>query len=169
MSVMRAFAVSALGLGLAASNIVLFAGAAGAQQPAQHDQHKGKPAPRNAAPAARPSPQIARPAQQVARPAPQAARPATRFVGPPVHQTPPPVRYAAPAPRQHHEAPHRHWNGRRWGYGAAAAGFVILGSAFVASRRSDLRACANDFETFDWDTGTIINEDGERELCPYLQ
>jgi hypothetical protein len=167
MSVKRTLAVSALTLGLVASNVILFAGSASAQQPPVHTQRGGKPA----AQAAKPAPQAARPAPHVARPAPQIARPAPQRWAPPVarHVAPPPVRYAAPTPRQHQEGPRRHWGGRGWGYGAAAAGVVILGSAFVSSRRSDMRACANDFESFDWDTGTIVNEDGDRELCPYLQ
>ena len=35
--------------------------------------------------------------------------------------------------------------------------------------RSSAQACADRFESFDWDTGTIINQYGETEVCPYLE
>jgi BA14K-like protein len=46
---------------------------------------------------------------------------------------------------------------------------VIVGSRFSRASRSDLQRCADRFDSFDWDTGTIENEDGEREICPYLE
>ena len=169
MSIKRKFAVSAVAAGVLASNLVMFAGVASAQQPdpkhRQHGAQPAKPAPqvRTVAPQARTSvpnaPRVSRQPQSH----PQWVRPAPR------HIAPPPVRYAAPAPRSHHEGPRRGWGWRPWGYGAAAAGAIIVGSALVRSRPSDSEACANDFESFDWDSGTIVNSDGDQQVCPYLE
>lgn len=82
-----------------------------------------------------------------------------------------PYRYATPA---HRPPPVRHEGGRRrhWGWApgvAIGAGALIIGSAAYAEhRQSVFDKCAARFESFDWEDGTIVNEDGERELCPYL-
>lgn len=170
MSIKRKFAVSALAAGMLASNLVMFAGAASAQQPdpkhRRHGAQAARPAPqvRPAAPQARPNvpnaPRVSRQPQSH----PQWVRPAPR------HIAPPPVRHAAPAPHREGGGGHRRGYGwRPWGYGAAAAGAIIVGSALVRSRPSDAEACANDFDSFDWDSGTIVNEDGDRQTCPYLE
>ncbi len=81
-------------------------------------------------------------------------------------------RYAAPA---HRPPPVRYdrGRGRGWGWGpgiAIGAGALILGGAAYSERhRSTFEQCAARFDSFDWDDGTIENEDGERELCPYLE
>lgn len=69
----------------------------------------------------------------------------------------------------HHTPRHRSYGWRPWGYGAAAAGAVIVGTAIARSPRTTLEACAGDFRSFDWDSGTIVNRYGETELCPYLE
>ncbi len=165
MSAKRILSGSALALGLMASNVVVFADAASAQERPQYGQHRGaKPA---AAPAAKPAARAAAPSPHFARPAhPQIRQGAPspgRYVAPPV------VRHAAPAPERHREAPRRGYGWRPWGYGAAAVGAVIVGSRFARASRSDLQRCADRYDSFDWDTGTIENEDGDREICPYLE
>jgi hypothetical protein len=189
MSFKRALAVSALSLGLVAANVAVFADAASAQerpangngtnrrnggQPATGTR-TATPAPRAVAPAS--APRTVTPSPRAVQPAPQVARPASpswrghfgsRHAAPP----PPPVRHAAPHNGHRYDPPRhrRGWGWRPWGYGAAAVGTaVIISSAVIAARPSDARACANDFEGFDWDTGTIINSDGDRVPCPYLE
>jgi len=161
MSLKRVLAVSAVAMGLMASNATLIATAATAAQQEPGRKPEGR---HHGGPAARPAPQAHRPAPPLAR----ASRP--QYTAPtPRHFAPPPVRHAAPAPRPHHDGPRRGWGWRPWGYGAAAAGAVIVGSAIIRAQPSDAEACANDFESFEWESGTIINSDGERQLCPYLE
>lgn len=163
MNMKRVVAAAAVAVGVIAMDVAAFAAVATAQE-----HHRGRPEGqrRNAAPAARP----AQPAPRMApRIAPQVARPQPRVFAPvPRHFTPPPVRHAAPVHRPSHHAPSRR-SFRPWGYGAAAAGVIILGTRLVRQRRSDAEACAADFQSFDWETGTILNADGYEVLCPYLE
>ncbi|MEQ1612841.1 MAG: hypothetical protein ABL904_08805 [Hyphomicrobiaceae bacterium] len=176
MSFKRKIGVSSVVASMLLSNLAMVANSASAQQPdSKHRPHGAQSA--RPAPLARPSSPHVRLVAPQARPsalsAPRISRqPHTmpHWVRPaPRHFAPPPVRYVAPAPRRHHDGPRRGWGWRPWGYGAAAAGAIIVGSGLVRSRPSDAEACANDFESFDWDSGTIINSDGDRELCPYLE
>jgi hypothetical protein len=61
-----------------------------------------------------------------------------------------------------------------WRSGPVVGGF-IMGGVLVASAIAQHRAtedavrnCAEDFPGFDPRTGTFVNEDGERRVCPYL-
>jgi hypothetical protein len=175
MSHQRILQVSALALGLFASNVIVLADAASAQDRPSHERGnrnggtKPTTTPRVVTPT--PAPRIATPAPRVAQP--QVARPAPShwYNRAPSHVSPPPaVRHAAPAPqyRREHE-PRRGWGWRPWAYGAAAAGAVIVGSRYANASRSSVQVCADRYESFDWETGTIENEYGERELCPYLE
>jgi hypothetical protein len=115
--------------------------------------------------------------------APPVSRPAApvvaRLPAPPVLHAPQP-RYAAPAPRPHygggeHHRHHGH-NGDRVAAGIALGiGALIVGSAIASSnarassRNTEYERCAARFEDFDWNDGTIVNRDGERVVCPYLE
>ena len=53
--------------------------------------------------------------------------------------------------------------------GAAIIGSIIAYSAYRGPNRDGVYArCDRDFADFDYDTGTFVNEDGDRETCPYL-
>ena len=60
---------------------------------------------------------------------------------------------------------------RRFGLGA---GIVIIGGLlgyelYRGSDRDDVfRRCDRNFPDFDYETGSFVNEDGDREICPYL-
>lgn len=70
--------------------------------------------------------------------------------------------------------------GRGWGRGAIGLGIAgaVIGSAIIANesyryRRygggaSARQACADRFQSFDWDSGTYMGYDGVRHVCPYL-
>ena len=71
---------------------------------------------------------------------------------------------------------------RRYGYrrnrgigtGAAILGGLLLGTIIANSARARPRysaweACARDYRSFDWDSGTIITYGGREVLCPYLR
>jgi hypothetical protein len=195
MSVQRALTVSALALGLVAGNVAVFAGSASAQErPVRGDgRPNGKPAttatPRTVTPAPRvatPGPRVIQtPAPRVATPAPRVIQtPAPRVAAPQVQRQPQPswrrpegrpvgpapsVRHAGPQHGHSGPAPRRGWGWRPWGWGAAATGAVVLGGVLARAPRSTVEACANDFEGFDWETGTIVNRYGDVELCPYLE
>jgi hypothetical protein len=169
----RIITFSALALGVLASNLVPVMSSAMAQEREGRGQRpsgrgEGRPQTAPNAPTVRPvAPRVVAPSPQVARPAPQRSwNPGQRHFTPP----PPPIRHVAPAPRHyggHHRG--RGWGWRPWAYGAAAAGAVIVGSRFANASRRDLEACDNDFRGFDYDTGTIVNKYGERQICPYLE
>ena len=61
-----------------------------------------------------------------------------------------------------------------WRSGPVVGGFIIGGtlvaSAIAQHRATEdaVRSCAEDFPGFDPRTGTFLNEDGERRVCPYL-
>ncbi len=143
--------------------------------------HRGGGQPRQAAPTpqARPTPppQAARPA-----PPPQAARPApppavfARPAPPPVMRSGPPPVFSAPPPRARYEADRRHGRDRRYDRGIAiGVGAAIIGATLGyryyrgPNRESVYDRCDRNFSEFDYDTGTFTNEDGDRELCPYLR
>jgi hypothetical protein len=168
--------------GLVAGQLV---SAASAAEPQPGDPnyrgHRGGGQPRQATPTpqARPTPppQAARPA-----PPPQAARPAppptvfTRSAPPPVARSGPPPVFSAPPPRVQYEAPRRHDRDRRYDRGIAiGVGAAIIGATLGyryyrgPNRESVYDRCDRNFPEFDYDTGTFTNEDGDREICPYLR
>ncbi len=142
MSIKRSVATAALALGVVAMNAVSFASVAEAFPGQRHG--RGAPFARHAAP---------------------------------------PVRHAAPVYR-HHAPVARHYNDRHRGVGAGVAlgvGALIIGSILASkSARAERRVivrerddeafqrCADDFRSFDWDSGTIVNRHGDRVACPYL-
>jgi hypothetical protein len=162
--------------GLAAGQLI---SVASAQQPIdQHHKGQRNGQPRQAAPQpqARPTPTPqARPtpAPQAARPAPQpqAARQAPPLVF--SRSAPPPVARSGPPPRyevgRRHERDRRYDRGIAIGVGAAIIG-ATLGYRYYRGpdRDSVYDRCDRNFPEFDYDTGTFTNEDGDRELCPYL-
>jgi hypothetical protein len=122
------------------------------------------------------------------KPAPAAVQ---RLRTPPVVVAPPAPRYVAPPARPHfggghhtrpvyrheHRPEHRgghHYGGGRvaagvaLGVGALIVGSAIASSAHASSRSSDYERCASRYDSFDWDTGTIETENGDRVVCPYL-
>ncbi len=77
------------------------------------------------------------------------------------------------------ETGERRWQGgeRRRDYRpgiAAGVAAVIIGSTLGyryyrgPDRESLYDRCDRNFPDFDYDTGTFINDDGDRQLCPYL-
>lgn len=71
--------------------------------------------------------------------------------------------------RRHH---HHHHGGR----GAAALiGGIVAGALIAGAIREgraseyDMDRCADDFRSFDPETGTIINRYGDEVVCPYLR
>ena len=63
----------------------------------------------------------------------------------------------------------RGYSGRAIGAGAVIIGSIIAYSAYRGSNRDYVYArCDRNFPDFDYETGTFINEDGNRETCPYL-
>jgi hypothetical protein len=171
----------ALAAALLAAQTLAFSAVAETAEP----EHKG----RQAAPAQRGGPPpIARPAaptnsigrftpapaqaarppqqQQVFRPAPQ----------PQVYRQAPQPSYAPPPQRPRYEADRRE-GGRRYnnrgvaiGVGAAIIG-ATLGYRYYRgpNRENVYDRCDRNFPEFDYDNGTFTNEDGDRELCPYLR
>lgn len=88
------------------------------------------------------------------------------FVGP---------RFVRPGPR-YYGGPRYYRRGPGWGTGlaigaGAVAGAILLSEAARADyRRSGAwQRCADDYVSFDWDTGTIVTYDGDVILCPYLR
>ncbi len=158
--------------GLAAGQLISVANAAGPDDQRQKGQRNGQP--RQAAPT--PQPQ-ARPT-----PPPQAARPSPPPVfsrsAPPVVSGPspgfrvaPPRQqvFSGPPPRPHHDRNRRYDRGIAIGVGAAIIG-ATLGYRYYRgpNRDSVYERCDRNFPEFDYDSGTFTNEDGDRELCPYL-
>ena len=77
----------------------------------------------------------------------------------------------------------REWRRRYWGHNhhyyrddIEPGAFIALGilGALVQSgisedqARTDMDRCAEQFRSFEWDTGLYTTYDGERRLCPYL-
>jgi hypothetical protein len=84
----------------------------------------------------------------------------------------------APPPQQRprYEAERRD-GGRRYnnrgiaiGVGAAIIGATLGYRYYRGPNRDNVYdRCDRNFSEFDYDTGTFTNEDGDRELCPYLR
>jgi hypothetical protein len=162
----------ALAAALLAAQTLAFGAVAETAEPG----HKG----RQAAPAQRGGPPpAARPAAPTNRnglftPAPaQAARPPLQ---PQVYRQAPQPSYVPPPQRPRYEAD-RHEGGRRYhnrgvaiGVGAAIIG-ATLGYRYYRgpNRESIYDRCDRNFPEFDYDNGTFTNEDGDREICPYLR
>jgi hypothetical protein len=134
----------------------------------------GRRGERHSAPAHRPTP---KPAPAFAH-RPQAPRvviapPAPRFV--PGPSRPHFSGGHHPRPDFHHGHRGGHYDGGRVAAGVAlGVGALIVGSAIASSsarassRSYDYERCASRFDSFDWDTGTIENEYGDRVVCPFL-
>jgi hypothetical protein len=129
---------------------------------------------RQHAPAARPTPKPAPVfAHRPAGPRFVAAPPAPRYVPGPSRPHFGGGHYPRPEYRGGHHGGHH--NGGRVAAGVAlGVGALIIGSAIASSsvhassRSSDYERCASRFDSFDWDSGTIENEYGDRVVCPYL-
>jgi hypothetical protein len=86
------------------------------------------------------------------------------------HYAPPPVAYHKP---RHHRGDHV-GAGIALGVGALIVGSILASKAARAERQAVVRGddayqrCADDFRSFDWDSGTIVNRYGDRVTCPYL-
>jgi hypothetical protein len=148
--------------------IVAPMGAVHAADPGDPGQYKKGPPPqgKQAPVQARPAPQPqARTLPQPQRSAPAARAPAAVPPGGP--------RYASPPSGEPRRYESRRDEGRSYRRGAGVAA-VIIGSTLAyryfrgPNRDSLYDRCDRDFPDFDYDTGTFINEDGDRELCPYL-
>jgi hypothetical protein len=115
-------------------------------------------------------------------PAPQAARPQQQQVFRPA--PPPPVArgyqqpsYAPPPQQRPRYEAERRDGGRRYnnrgvaiGVGAAIIGATLGYRYYRGPNRDNVYdRCDRNFPEFDYDTGTFTNEDGDRELCPYLR
>jgi hypothetical protein len=174
MSVLRQITTYAAVLGMLAAMSPITGPASAAEPDPNHRNHKGqgnKPAAATqqrgggSTPAPRPAPA---PPQVRINPAPVARAPSPQQVYRPA-PTPPP-RYEARG-RDYNDGRRRDRN-RYIGAGVAA---VIIGSTLGyryyrgPSRDSIYDRCDNNFPDFEYDTGTFINEDGDRELCPYLR
>jgi hypothetical protein len=75
--------------------------------------------------------------------------------------------------RGRHRGHRRHHHG---GHGAAGIiGAIIAGTLIAAAIQEgradddDMERCAEEFRSFDWETGTYITYDGEERVCPYLR
>lgn len=56
------------------------------------------------------------------------------------------------------------------GTGAAVAGFLATGPAWAGTGTSAAwQQCANDYVSFDWNSGTIVTYSGAVVTCPYLR
>ena len=104
--------------------------------------------------------------------------PAARTSPPPARVViqPRPQPYARPAPPQQRYEARRNDGDRRYNRGVAiGVGAAIIGATLGyryyrgPSRDSIYDRCDRNFPEFDYDTGTFTNEDGDRELCPYLR
>jgi len=138
-----------------------------AADPGEPGQHKSGQPPAKQAPAqVRPAP------QPQARTAPQPPRSAPT-VRAPVYAPPGGPRYTPPPNGEPRRYETRRDEGRSYRRGAGVAA-VIIGSTLAyryfrgPNRDSLYDRCDRNFPDFDYDTGTFINEDGDRELCPYL-
>jgi hypothetical protein len=91
------------------------------------------------------------------------------------------VMIAPPKPSKPGIVDHVYWLRTLWGQkyefwrsGPVVGGFimggVLVASAIAQHRATEdaVRSCAEDFPGFDPRTGTFLNEDGERRVCPYL-
>jgi hypothetical protein len=89
----------------------------------------------------------------------------------------PQQRYQAVAPRPYYESGRRDGHGGRGynrgiaiGVGAAIIGATLGYRYYRGPNRDNVYdRCDRNFPEFDYDTGTFTNDDGERELCPYLR
>jgi hypothetical protein len=174
MTVLRKLTTYAAIVGLLASFVP-----ASAAEPNDPQHKRGNPPAGKAPPAAQQRGGGAPPSQP--RPQPQ---PQVRINPAPVARAPSPQQVYRPAPSQppRYEArgrDNRDYNdGRRRDrnrYIGAGVAAVIIGSSLGyryyrgPSRDSIYDRCDNNFPDFEYDTGTFINEDGDRELCPYLR
>jgi hypothetical protein len=142
-------------------------------------RHGGRPGAAHATP--KPAPAFAQrpqaPRVVVAPPVPRyVAQPAPRHIAPPSRPHFGGGYHARPEYRPEHRGGHYgHGGGGRVAAGVAlGVGALIVGSAIASSsarassRASDYERCASRYDSFDWDTGTYENEDGDRIVCPYL-
>jgi hypothetical protein len=170
-----------LAVALLAAQTVAF-GAVAETAEREHKVRPGTAAQRGGPPpAARQAPSGAVVGRSPAAPAPQAARPQQQQVFRPA--PPPPAArgyqqpsYAPPPQRPRYEAERRD-GGRRYnnrgiaiGVGAAIIGATLGYRYYRGPNRDNVYdRCDRNFSEFDYDTGTFTNEDGDRELCPYLR
>lgn len=143
-------------------------GARPAQPTQQPRQVPAQPAPqaRPTAPVRQPtvlSPQRAAPIVRAPQAEPPRDRARVQFGGRPAE----PRRYDGDGRRD----AERYGQRRRFGLGA---GVVIIGGLlgyelYRGSDRDDVfRRCDRNFADFDYESGSFVNEDGDREVCPYL-
>jgi hypothetical protein len=161
---------------LATQGVTLSAHAQGTERErAEQDRRAGRPAPPQGRPAQPPAarPQIGPPV--AARPAPPQVIVRPNPPPPAVARGFPQPGYAPPPPRPRYEADrrdrdYRYNRGVAIGVGAAIIG-ATLGYRYYRgpNRESVYDRCDRNFPEFDYDTGTFTNEDGDRELCPYLR
>jgi hypothetical protein len=99
---------------------------------------------------------------------------------PQVYRQAPQPGYAPPPQRPRYEADRRAYDGdrgRRYnnrgvaiGVGAAIIGATLGYRYYRGPNRDNVYdRCDRNFPEFDYDTGTYTNEDGDREICPYLR
>jgi hypothetical protein len=166
---------------LAAQSLTL-----GAMAEPSEPEHKYRPGAspqqRSAPPAARQAPPTNSIGRLYPAPAPQATRqapPAQVYrQAPPaqVYRQAPQPSYSPPPQRPRYEAERRD-GGRRYnnrgvaiGVGAAIIGATLGYRYYRGPNRDNVYdRCDRNFSEFDYDTGTFTNEDGDRELCPYLR
>lgn len=84
-------------------------------------------------------------------------------------------RFVRPGPR-YYGGPRYYRRGPGWGTGLAIGAGALVGAILLSEaaraeyRRSGAwQRCADDYVSFDWDTGTIVTYDGDVVLCPYLR
>jgi hypothetical protein len=163
MPTIRSIASMTVAVAMGFGQLTAFTASASAQGWPGHPPKQGV-----AAPAARPAPPVA-----MRAPAPAYVAPPVRYAAPAPAPRPAPRAYVAER-REHHRYGHdRYGHGDRVAAGIAAGiGAIIIGSAISSSHASNRNAlyerCAARFEDFDWNDGTILNEDGDRVVCPYL-
>jgi hypothetical protein len=174
MTLLRQITTYATIVGMLAAFAPLSGPASAAEPEHQHKNHKAQQGKAPPAPA---------PQQRAYTPPPQ-----PRPTSAPVHAQRQPSRdpvasyRPAPTPQPRYEARGRHHDGDRGrrggGYNAGVAAGVaaiIIGSTLGyryyrgPSRDSVYDRCDRNFPDFEYDTGTFVNDDGDRELCPYLR
>jgi hypothetical protein len=161
---------------LAAQTLAFGTFAVAETQEPEHKTRPGASAPRGTPP---PIARPAAPTNGIGRftPAPaQVARPPQ----PQVYRQAPQPGYAPPPQRPRYEADRRAYDGdrgRRYnnrgvaiGVGAAIIGATLGYRYYRGPNRDNVYdRCDRNFPEFDYDTGTYTNEDGDREICPYLR
>jgi hypothetical protein len=76
--------------------------------------------------------------------------------------------------RGHRHHRRRHRGGDGWG-AAGIIGAIVAGTIIAAAIQEgraderDMERCAEEYRSFDWETGTYITYDGEERICPYLR